>query len=82
MARRYAGIMASLAMTVVMFRALSHGDGCEAAVVSALTWMATLGLVGLVVGSIAQATVDESVRLHMEQQLAGSQLSAPGSARG
>ena len=32
--------------------------------------MATLGLVGLVVGTIAQATVDESVRWKIESQLA------------
>jgi hypothetical protein len=82
-ARRYAGIMAMVAMSVVLLRALKGGDGCEAAVVSALGWMATLGLVGLVVGAIAQATVDESVRVHMEQQLAASSRpSAPGSARG
>lgn len=71
MGRNYAGIMALVGMTVVLCRSLRTGDGLEAAVVSALTWMATLGVVGLVVGAIAQATVDESVRVTMEQQLAG-----------
>ncbi len=70
MARRYAGIMALVGMSVVLFRALKNGDGFESAVVSALSWMGTLGVVGLVVGAIAQATVDESVRHRMEQQLA------------
>jgi hypothetical protein len=75
--------MASLAMSVVLCRALKAGQGCESAVIDALTWMATLGVVGLVVGSIAHATIEESVRLHMEQQLADdARPSAPGSARG
>ena len=60
-------------MTVVLVRALHGGDGFEATIVSALAWMATLGLVGLIVGAIAQATVDESVRDHMERELAAEQ---------
>jgi hypothetical protein len=70
-ARNYAGIMALVGMTVVLCRSLRTGDGLESAIVSALAWMATLGVVGLIVGAIAQATVDESVRVTMEQQLAG-----------
>ena len=77
MARRFAGIMASLGMSVVLFRALKNGDGFEAAVVAALTWMATLGFVGLVVGAIAQATVDESVRTKIEQELANNGPTPP-----
>lgn len=72
MARRFAGIMASIGMSVVLFRALKNGNGFESAVISALSWMVTLGLVGVVVGAIAQATVDESVRTKIEQELAGT----------
>jgi hypothetical protein len=71
-ARRFAGIMASIGMSVVLFRALKNGNGFESAVVSALSWMVTLGLIGVVVGAIAQATVDESVRTKIEQELAGN----------
>jgi hypothetical protein len=82
-ARRYAVILALVGMSVVLCRALKGGDGFEAAVVSALQWMAILGGVGFVVASLAQATVEESVRLHMERELAASMPhSAPGSARG
>lgn len=72
MARRFAGIMASIGMSVVLFRALKNGNGFESAVILALSWMVTLGLVGVVVGAIAQATVDESVRTKIEQELAGT----------
>ena len=79
----FAGIMALVGMSVVLCRALKGGEAFEAAVVSALTWMAILGSVGFVVGALAQATVDEAVRHHMERELAATITpSAPGSARG
>ena len=79
MARKYAAIMALVGMTVVLLRGLKMGAGFEAVVVSALGWMATLGVVGLVVGALAQATIDEAVRVQMERELAAS---APASGRG
>ena len=69
MARTYAGIMALVGMTVVLFRALKGGQPLEGSVMVALGWMATLGVVGLIVGALAQATIDEAVRLHMEREL-------------
>jgi hypothetical protein len=69
-ARQYAAIMASLGMTLVLLRALRSGDGFESAVVSAMVWMATLGIVGYMAGLIARATVDESVRQRMEADIA------------
>ena len=80
MARRYAAIMALVGLTAVLVRALRNGAGLEATIVSGMGWMATLGLVGLIVGALAQATVDESVRVHMERELAAASRSAPGSA--
>jgi hypothetical protein len=62
--------MALVGMSVILVRALKNGNAFEAAVVSALGWMATFGVVGLIVGAIAQGTVDEAVRLQMEQELA------------
>jgi hypothetical protein len=75
-ARRYAAIMALVGLTAVLVRALRGGAGLEATIVSGLGWMATLGLVGLIVGALAQATVDESVRVHMERELAAAQRPA------
>ena len=77
MARKYAVIMALVGMSVVLCRALKHGDAFEAAVVSALQWMAILGGVGFVVAALAQATVEEAVRLHMERELAAAERSNP-----
>lgn len=70
MARQYAGIMASLGMTLVLMQALRNGKGFESAVVSALFWMITLGFVGFMVASLARNTVDEAVRQQIEQELA------------
>jgi hypothetical protein len=62
--------MALVGMSVVLLRAFKAGIGFESAIVAALAWMATLGLVGLVVAAIAEATVEEAVRVHMERELA------------
>ena len=70
MARRYAAIMALVGMSTVLVRAFKNGNAFEAAVVSALGWMAIFGVIGLVVGAIAQSTIDEAVRLQMERNLA------------
>jgi len=71
-ARQYAGIMASLGMTLVLLRALRSGGGFESAVVSALVWMVTLGIVGYVAASIARNTIDEAVRQRMEHEIAAA----------
>ena len=72
MARRYAVILALTGMSVVWCRALKGGDALEASAVAAMQWMAILGAVGFVVGAIAEATVEEAVRLHMEKELAAA----------
>ena len=69
MARQYAGIMASLGMTVVIVRSLRSGGAFEATIVSAMFWMVTLGFIGYIAASIAQNTVDESVRQRMEDEI-------------
>ncbi|MBA3482799.1 MAG: hypothetical protein H0T51_13390 [Pirellulales bacterium] len=75
MARQYAGIMASLGMTLVLMQALRNGKGFESAVVSAMFWMITLGIVGFMVASLARTTVDEAVRQQIEQELAAQTTS-------
>jgi hypothetical protein len=76
LARQYAGIMASLGMTVVIVRSLRSGGAFEATIVSAMTWMVTLGVIGYVIAAIAQNTVDESVRQRMEDEI-NNALSQP-----
>jgi hypothetical protein len=77
LARRYAAILANIAMTVVVLRACKNGLGLEAAAVSALFWTALLAVVGGLVGAVAQATIDESVRQRIEQELAAAAADPP-----
>jgi high-affinity K+ transport system ATPase subunit B len=72
LARRYAAILANIAMTVVVLRAWKNGVNLEAAAVSALFWTALLATIGGLVGAVAQATIDESVRQRIEQELAAA----------
>ena len=69
MPRQYAGIMASLGMTIVTLRSLRNGGALEATVVSAMFWMITLGVVGYIAASLAKNTIDESVRQRIEEEL-------------
>ena len=70
MARRYAGILALVGMSVVLIRSLKNGASVESAVMASLGGMLALGLVGMIVGAVAQATVEESVRSQIERDLA------------
>jgi len=70
MARRYAGILALVGMSVVLIRSLKNGSTVESAVMASLGGMLVLGLVGMIVGAVAQATVEESVRSQIERDLA------------
>jgi hypothetical protein len=75
-ARTYAAILALVGMSAVLVRAFKNGNAFEAAVVSSLQWMAIFGVIGLVVGAIAQSTIDDAVRLQMERDLAGQRPKA------
>jgi hypothetical protein len=69
MARRYAGILALVGMSVVLIRSLKNGASVESAVMASLGGMLVLGLVGMIVGAVAQTTVEESVRSQIERDL-------------
>lgn len=69
MARKYAAIMALIGMVVVLLRALKDNASFDAAMTSALVWTTILGVVGMLIGSIAEKTVVESVRLRLENEL-------------
>ena len=70
MARTYAAVMALLGMNVVLLRGLKDGAGLDGTVIQGVVWLVLLGAVGWIVGAIAQATVDESVRTKIEAELA------------
>lgn len=69
MARAYAGVLGSLAMGVTFARGAILGASIEGTAQTAVIAMLALALVGLVVGQIAEATVDEAVRQRLQKQL-------------
>jgi NhaP-type Na+/H+ or K+/H+ antiporter len=56
-------------MLVVLFRALKDGAGFDGTILTALMTMGVLAAVGLVIGAIAEATIEESVRKRMQAEL-------------
>lgn len=72
MVRKYAVIMALIGMLVVLLRGFRDDVAFESAVTSALIWMTLLGIVGAVVGQIAEATVVESVRTRIEIEVSAA----------
>jgi hypothetical protein len=69
MARAYAGVLGSLAWAVTFARGALLGGGIEGTAQTAFFAMLALAGVGYVVGQIAEATVDESVRQRLQRQL-------------
>ncbi len=72
MARTHADVMALLAILVVLMRAMKNHAGFEGTITNALVWMILFGIVGFVVGMIAEATVDQSVLKAVEDELAAA----------
>ncbi|MEQ8847922.1 hypothetical protein [Botrimarina sp.] len=69
MGRAYAGVLGSLGMGVAFARGAILGGGIEATATTAVVAMLALALVGLVVGQIAEATVDEAVRQRLQNKI-------------
>lgn len=69
MARAYAGVLGSLAVAVTFARGALAGAGFEGTAQTAVVAMLALAGVGLVVGWIAEATIDESVRQRLQTQI-------------
>ncbi len=69
MARAYAGVLGSLAWAVTFARGALLGGSVERTAETAVVAMLLLAGVGLLVGLIAEATVDESVRQRLQMQL-------------
>lgn len=69
MARTYAGILAHVGLLVVLFRAFKDGAGFDGTILTALVTMGLLAAMGMIIGAIAQATIDESVRMQMQTEL-------------
>ena len=70
MGRVYAGILGTLAMAVAICRGALESGGVESTLSLAIAYLVLFSIVGALIGQLAQATVDESVRSKLEQQLA------------
>ncbi|MBX3426536.1 MAG: hypothetical protein KF688_12715 [Pirellulales bacterium] len=69
MARRYAVIMGLVSLTVVLLRAFKNGGSLETAVFAGLSWMAIFAVLGGIVGTLAQTTIEDSIRVRIEADL-------------
>ncbi|TWU00348.1 hypothetical protein Pla108_12970 [Botrimarina colliarenosi] len=69
MARAYAGALGSLAWAFTFARGALLGASIEGTALSAVIAMLALAGVGYIVGQIAEATVDESVRQRIQRQI-------------
>lgn len=73
MGRAYAGVLGYLASALTLIRGAISGGGVENTLLSAIASLAIFAVVGYVLGSIAQTTVDGAVRQRMETELQANQ---------
>ena len=69
MGRVYAGVLGPLAMAVVICRGVIGSGGVQNTLSLATIYLAIFSTVGAFIGTIAQSTIDESVRAKLQQQL-------------
>ena len=69
MGRAYAGILGPLAMAVVICRGWFGSGDAVGTLGLATLYLAIFSVVGALIGQLAQATIDESVRGKLQQQL-------------
>ena len=62
--------MGLLGMVIVLLRAVKNGSGLESTIPQAVFWTLMLSIAGAIIGTIAERTVDESVRTKLESELA------------
>ena len=77
MARNYAGILGLLAMLVVSFRSLIHGSSGEQALFSATIALVLFTIAGLVIGSLAEGIVLDSVWTKVRAELGALDKDSP-----
>ncbi len=69
MGRAYAGVLGYLAAALSLVRGAIGGGGIEATLVTAIVALSIFAVLGLVLGAIAEHTVDQAVRQRLEAQL-------------
>ena len=69
MSRVYAGILGPLAMAVIIGRGLLGSSGVEGTLTTATVYLLLFAALGAILGQVAEATIDESVRTQLQKQL-------------
>ncbi len=69
LARIYAEILGLIAFAVVLLRAIGHGADLESAAWSAMGALLLWGIIGCVVGGLAERVVTEGVQTRLLSQL-------------
>jgi hypothetical protein len=72
MGRAYAGVLGYLAAALVLARGVVSGAGLESTLLTAVVAMSLFAAIGLVVGMIAQTTIDQAVREQLELELSSA----------
>lgn len=80
LARKYAGILGTLAMSVVLVRAAKEASGPVAALWTAVGVLVVFSVAGLVVGWLADSIVVGSVRTTIDEQLQSEMSGVPPNA--
>jgi MFS-type transporter involved in bile tolerance (Atg22 family) len=69
MGRVYAGILGPLAMAVIIGRGVLGSSGVEGTLTTATIYLLLFAALGAILGQVAEATIDESVRAQLQKQL-------------
>jgi hypothetical protein len=69
LARKYAGVLGTLAMSVVLLRAIKESSSSAAVLWTAVGFLAAFSAAGLVVGWVADATVVGSVKAQFDEEV-------------
>ncbi len=70
MAATYAGILGSLATTVLFVRSVKDGGAAEPTMLASVLGLVAFAVIGYVVGHLAHRAIEESVRQKFEAELA------------
>ena len=69
MGRKYAGILSLSATSVALVQAMRGGASLESAMLAVIGWSIAAAAAGWLIGAIAEATVEESARVRLEDEL-------------
>ncbi len=82
MARIYAGVLGTLAMTATLIHGLLHAGSTNEVLFRAWMALCVFSVVGAIVGAVADRLVTEAVKEQMERELASQHGTSQGQEEG